>query len=1583
MGGFVFILLLISLMAFGNTPLIQQTGDQQNPQVLYITNGNYYLLIWEDWRNPSDADIYGQFFREDGTPCSAEFPIARGRPGDSQTHPHAVYAPDQNLVLVVWQDTRFEEVVDQQGNTRQFWRYIYYTTFRPPADCTQIPTMNPEDGAFIDFTPVFDEELTGRFKPRVSYNNSLKRFVIVWVEKRSQTKRASGTWNACQIQTDNNTTKSVSFDLTFGDNTFVGYVELNTDLTVANGPGILNNAPNGITTSARFITENDITVSPGLNLVFEHIDSIDNVDVSCDYASSSCLIVFQGVRHRTSIFCGDNGTIHRTDTFPDEDALVHVFATTLDQFRAVGNLLTRVDVSTAGAYNPSVGNDPVTGRFLVVWEDLRDNETSPNVYGQLLGSSGIPYAENFVVSYTDQNQDGQNDLNDSAQTSPEVVYDSVHQRFLVLWQDSRNAIGGELNLDLFGQFVGPEGSLQGDNQEITLQAVGNQLAPAGAYNPNRDEFFIVWKDTRNQPTTGSDIYAVIRNLTVQDTAERLRFYDANGRILVPLVLDFGKVAVNDALVRTVFLRNDNTVDVALDCITITGESFSFSSPIPAELVTCQEGQFYTLRPGESLRLDIAFSPAQEVYYQGFLEVRNDSFGLVKSLRLTGNGINNPLPELQIIEGDGTDDGTLAFGEVTSGNTAVRTLILRNTGNVTLVLDLSLSNDLFTMNSFNGTAQTGQALRIELLPGEQAFLYLYFDSEGLLGGRYEATLSVTSANVIGLIRTITLTVDVVSPVIVEITEGDGTNDGILDLGRVNTDEVVSQHVVVTNQGNSSVTLVATTSTSYFTVNPVEVTIPPGGQEVISVSFNAEEKWAGTYEGRLTLTSKAEGLYRNINLTVEVVENPAIRVIEGDNNDDGVLDFGNVTKGDTVRETITVVNTGNVPLTIYPSTTNENFTLYIIGTRMLEPSPNPEPFNLNPGEQRQIDVVFNSADLKRGTYSGEVRIITNKAGVASSVEVIAQVLAPLARIDRTTLDFGSVKVGEFRELTVTIFNDGDARLNIDSCGQIGEGFQVVSCPVSVEPGLSQQIIYRFVPTYPKEYQTTITVTTNGGNVDISLKGLGLAGLLQVTPAVLDFGTVGTNQTSILGFTIENKGTDTLRIEGIDTINLPPVYSINTPLSFPLELGPGQGITLDVSFSPGIEGVYLGEIVVNSDAVNGPQKVLVQGVASPVDVRVEPLTIDFGSVPAGTEVLKGISVTNKTSKPVKILGISRPAEPFGASYSFEVPYELGPGEKVNIVVSFIPPKAGVFTSALSILFDYSSEPQVVLLSGTATAQDTGEVTIGTLRILYNGVDVSFVNFGEVLVGKTAELTLELRNDTPNPIDVADILVDYPFEVYVKRLTIEPNTSKTIAVRFTPPGVGRYTGVLTLKDARGNEYKVNLIGYGTPVEVSTSQGVAYVSEDTTYYRVEGGRVEGAFRFEVTEFQGDTVDITLVFAETLPPDAVIFKYLGGENFKQIYPTNECDGITNVSFTGNTLSFTIRDNSECDLSPETGRILDPVIVVSPQPDTGDTTATLPVTAAPSVGGGGGCSTAPVKDFGMLGYLLPLLIPLLRRFKYRN
>jgi len=35
------------------------------------------------------------------------------------------------------------------------------------------------------------------------------------------------------------------------------------------------------------------------------------------------------------------------------------------------------------------------------------------------------------------------------------------------------------------------------------------------------------------------------------------------------------------------------------------------------------------------------------------------------------------------------------------------------------------------------------------------------------------------------------------------------------------------------------------------------------------------------------------------------------------------------------------------------------------------------------------------------------------------------------------------------------------------------------------------------------------------------------------------------------------------------------------------------------------------------------------------------------------------------------------------------------------------------------------------------------------------------------------------------------------------------------------------------------------------------------------------------------------------------------------------------------------------------------------------------------GGGGGCSTAPVKDFGMLGYLLPLLIPLLRRFKYRN
>jgi hypothetical protein len=74
------------------------------------------------------------------------------------------------------------------------------------------------------------------------------------------------------------------------------------------------------------------------------------------------------------------------------------------------------------------------------------------------------------------------------------------------------------------------------------------------------------------------------------------------------------------------------------------------------------------------------------------------------------------------------------------------------------------------------------------------------------------------------------------------------------------------------------------------------------------------------------------------------------------------------------------------------------------------------------------------------------------------------------------------------------------------------------------------------------------------------------------------------------------------------------------------------------------------------------------------------------------------------------------------------------------------------------------------------------------------------------------------------------------------------------------------------------------------------------------------------------TANITINYS-SLPANPVLYKVVNGE-WKQIYPTNQSNGITYIALSGNTLSFTIADNSACDADPAVGVISDPIVAGS-------------------------------------------------------
>jgi len=396
----------------------------------------------------------------------------------------------------------------------------YSVTFDPapglgvPVRCTYnyltIVSITVDYTYFSSFPPgkvdVLDHLVT-RQMPKIAYDPIGDQFWIVWKETRNVLHRLS---ELCFP-----TTVGYIAEWQFDDTDFIGYVRLQGDnlneknsLISVTGADILRNAN---TSTVRLLTA---SIAPLLEIrEYESFSLTNNPDVSCDNVSMQCVIVFEGVREKQTLSCtctdkNSNATCDLADVVSDtlksesfDDGKTHIygFIDHLVPLPVVDSM--KLDTSGNDSHYPSVGFDPVTQRFLVAWEDLRDGPIlSPNqkIYGQIVLSGGGLYNTNFIISYmdTDNNNVQDDNVKNSKQTKPFVSYDPVNQRFFVVWQDGRNSTLSLENLDIYGQKVDAEGSLRGNNYALFTLAY-NQYNPTIAYNDIMSQFLTVWKDARN------------------------------------------------------------------------------------------------------------------------------------------------------------------------------------------------------------------------------------------------------------------------------------------------------------------------------------------------------------------------------------------------------------------------------------------------------------------------------------------------------------------------------------------------------------------------------------------------------------------------------------------------------------------------------------------------------------------------------------------------------------------------------------------------------------------------------------------------------------------------------------------------------------------------------------------------------------------------------------------------------------------------------------------------------------------------------------------------------------------------------
>jgi outer membrane protein assembly factor BamB len=298
------------------------------------------------------------------------------------------------------------------------------------------------------------------------------------------------------------------------------------------------------------------------------------------------------------------------------------------------------------------------------------------------------------------------------------------------------------------------------------------------------------------------------------------------------------------------------------------------------------------------------------------------------------------------------------------------------------------------------------------------------------------------------------------------------------------------------------------------------------------------------------------------------------------------------------------------------------------------------------------------------------------------------------------------------------------------------------------------------------------------------------------------------TVLGDTSEQTETLTaardLTVTSLSSSN--PGFTIGTP-SPPVgtSLSAGDQVQVPVTFAPGTTGPVAGSLVAETSAGRASVAISGRGLSPDAKLDASPPVVSFGGAPVGRGSLTGsVTFSNLGAKPLTIESLQLPSAsgPFSASGTPAPGDTLGPGDSINVSVTFAPTGPGQFSDQIG-LTTTGGEKDVGLSASASPA--------GHLEITPEQVD-----FGAVDVGGSATSSFTIANTGGSPVTITKSKppVAGAF-VATSRLdegsSVPAGGSVTETVRFAPgaPGPASDRWVIGGDDDSG-AHSVTLTGSG-----------------------------------------------------------------------------------------------------------------------------------------------------------------------------
>jgi hypothetical protein len=430
--------------------------------------------------------------------------------------------------------------------------------------------------------------------------------------------------------------------------------------------------------------------------------------------------------------------------------------------------------------------------------------------------------------------------------------------------------------------------------------------------------------------------------------------------------------------------------------------------------------------------------------------------------------------------------------------------------------------------------------------------------------------------------------------------------------------------------------------------------------------------------------------------------------------------------------------------------------------------------------------------------------------------------------TSLSFGNVEVGTSQTLVDTLTNTGGSNLTISDAAVTGDGISTtgLSLPLILAAGQTATFSVVFSPQSTGSVSGTLALTDDGSSTPLNIAVTGMAvvaGSLSGNPTSFSFGNVPVGTSQSQTETLKNTGGESITISQATVTGAGFSY---TGLSLPLILAPNQSTTFGVVFAPTSAGAGSGSLSLTISGSSTVVNFALSGTGvTQATLSATPLSITFTSVQAGqnqteTETVKNTGGVNAT--------ISQ-ATATGTGFSLtglSLPVTLTPGQSASFSVTFAPQSAGNFSGSVAISSNASSPNLSVALSGTATGQSQGQLSVSPTTI----------NVGNVTVGTSGTQTGTL-NAAGASVTVSSVSVgSAEFVISGLPVTIPAGQSANFTVTFAPQasGVASVSASFT-SNASNSSTPATVTGTGVaaPVHMVSLSWAASTSPNIVGYNV------------------------------------------------------------------------------------------------------------------------------------------------------